>query len=262
MNLSENLLFLTDFNLSITAVTYYDRVITVKFAYNEDLEGGPITAELRYDSKYIRSPNAFLSFTVDECNSDYLLYVAGEESSFKDFFLSLSKLFGYATILVWALASYSHRMIGVETLNAVQFAAVFLSFAEYFQPNYAYLSELRNTLDLYKSSLVPLQTAAKQTQLYRLNYYTNFTDNTSAVGILVYGSLFATVALLLVERVLLQKLIVDEVKQLNYRAKLLRLRGAAFDFFVFPTLIGFFANTLISASISSIKGYTKTDPIQ
>ncbi len=55
---------------------------------------------------------------------------------------------------MWLVASFSHRMIGVETLNTVQFAAVFLSFAEYYQPNYAYLSEIRNTLDLYKSSLV------------------------------------------------------------------------------------------------------------
>ena len=152
-------------------------------------------------------------------------------------------------------------MIGVETLNAVQFAAVFLSFAEYFQPNYAYLSEIRNTLDLYKSSLVPAQTAARQTQLYRLNYYTNFTDNTAAVGILVYGSLFVMGALLSAERVLLRQLVADEEKQHRFRVNLRRLREIGFDFLVFPTLIGFFVNTLISASISSIKGYTKTDPI-
>ena len=261
MNLSESLLFVTNFNLSITAVTYANRVITVDFGFSEDVEGGAITAELRYDSKYIRSPDASLSFTVDECNSDYLLYVAGAESSFKDFFLSISKLFGYATVFVWVVGSYSHRMVGVETLNTIQFVAVLLSFAEYFQPNFAYLSELRNTLDLYKSALVPLQTAARQTQLFRLNYYPNFTDNTAVVGILVYGSLFVMGALLVTERVLLRQLVTDEEKQHQYRATVQRLRGATFDFLVFPTLIGFFVNTLTSASISSIKSFTKTDPI-
>lgn len=262
MNLADSLLFATNFNLSITAVAYADRVITVDLAFHEDIEGGAITAELIFDSKYIRSPNAFLSFSVNECNSDYLLYVSGAESSLKEFFLSISKLFGYATILVWLAASYSHRMIGVETLNAIQFAAVLLSFAEYYQPNYAYLSEIRNTLDLYKSNLVSAQSSARQTQLFRLNYYPNFTDNTAAVGLLVYGALFAMGTLLLVERVLLRQLVADEEKQHRFRVNLRRMREACFDFLVFPTLIGFFTNTLISTSISSIKGYTKTDPVE
>ena len=80
-------------------------------------------------------------------------------------------------------------MIGVETINTIQFTAVFLSFAEYYQPNYAYLSDIRNILDLYKSKVVSEQSSVRQTQIYRLNYYLNFTDNTLVVAALSIGTI-------------------------------------------------------------------------
>jgi cysteine-rich repeat protein len=49
MNLTAALLFYSSFNLSITSVAYSDRIITVDLLFNEDIEGGLVTAEFRYD---------------------------------------------------------------------------------------------------------------------------------------------------------------------------------------------------------------------
>lgn len=98
-------------------------------------------------------------------------------------------------MVVWLVGSYSHKMIGVETLHTFQFISISQALAPRYLPVVTYFSDLSNTFNIYQSKLTSQEPISTKPQSL-LNYTADFVYNDSVVALIqlvalgLYAALF------------------------------------------------------------------------
>ena len=87
-----------------------------------------------------------------------MLYDLDPAKSLKTTIVFIVKILSIAVLVLWFIGSYSHKMIGVETLHTFQFISVQQVLASRYFPVLAYFSELFNTLNIYQRNFNPSTT--------------------------------------------------------------------------------------------------------
>ncbi len=70
------------------------------------------------------------------------------------------KILSALVLLVWLVGSYSHKMIGIETLHTFQFIFVPQALATRYLPVVVYFSGLSDTLNIYQTKFAASSTVS------------------------------------------------------------------------------------------------------
>lgn len=171
----------------------------------------------------------------------------------------MAKILSYSVLVVWLLGSYSHKMIGVQTLNTFQFIAVSQAFAVRYFPVVKYFNEFSNTLNLYQNSF---STSSNLSSAYfnRLNYNGDFVSNCAFILL----AQLCVMVLFTIFKFLKKN---DDVISLQPQKKKSRKKSCKnkppeykdllYNFLVFPLFVGFYFNFVISLIIYSFPSNPK-----
>jgi hypothetical protein len=89
--------------------------------------------------------------------------------------------------LLWAayfFASYSHKMIGVETLHTVQFIFIMQVCSQHYLPVVVDFNGLANSLNAYQKVFSKQTIITSKRRLTRIGYSPDFMTNISVVAII------------------------------------------------------------------------------
>ena len=84
---------------------------------------------------------------------------------------------------MWLAGSYSHKLIGVETLQAIHLIFIMQAFAPRYRPVVAYFIDLTNSMNFFQS-MVSKSSALSSTTYQRLSYSSDFIYNFGIVALL------------------------------------------------------------------------------
>ena len=65
----------------------------------------------------------------------------------------LARIISISILILWLLGSYSHKLIGVETLHAIHIVFIMQAFAPRYRPAVLYFSELHSSTNFFQSLL-------------------------------------------------------------------------------------------------------------
>ena len=222
------------------------------------MESSDAIITVGYDPYYIHSPESLVSATIKECNGDLLKYESVQSSS-KQLVSFVCKIISLLAVILWLVGSYSHKLIGVETLHTIQLIFLMQAFAPRYRPVVIYFSQLQNTMNLFQgllSSSTPLSSASYQ----RLNESSDCIYNQ---GLVIGLEILIIMAFVIVRIVRLQSsgsiTLPHEVDKLPVE-KIKKIQSFIYDFLLFPTLIGFFLSFTVSMEINSTPSIVKSHP--
>ena len=138
---------------------------------------------IQYDPYYIMSPDSLITATMTECNGDRLIFDPNSQTSYKQIISFASKLISLFVLIIWLIGSYSHKLIGVETLHTMHIIFITQVFAPRYRPVVIYFSDLHNSSNLFQS-LVSSPEAISSSKYQRLSYSADLIYNLGFVVLL------------------------------------------------------------------------------
>lgn len=118
LNYTKALTFSCNQSISILSVSYSSGKATIVVDFFEDLEGNPAKAFLALDRNYFLQANASISFSMESTSGAKLILTSDVST------LALCKMLltgvSVLVIVVFALSTLLHKMIGVELIFPLQ----------------------------------------------------------------------------------------------------------------------------------------------
>jgi hypothetical protein len=105
---------------------------------------------VKYDSGYTISPDFTTSFKLVESNGNKLLFDSNYTDQNKKIISGFTKIFVILAWISFFVGSYNHRMIGVETLHALQLIFIIQVLSNHYLPVVVYFDALNYSLNAYQ----------------------------------------------------------------------------------------------------------------
>lgn len=161
------------------------------------MEGSEASFLMSYNRDYIVSTQSYIKFQLNECVGNKLLYEK-TMSNTKQNVGMIVKIEIILVLVAWLAGSYSNKLIGVETLQAVHLIFLMQVFAPRYYPSVSYFKDIHNTLNFYQASLTGQPSTTTLTQL-RASFGEGLLDNIALVLALEFTVLVILAVLVVIK---------------------------------------------------------------
>jgi hypothetical protein len=149
-NLDSLITIKTSKNFTMTSYSITGSTLSIFIGFEDNVDNADVSLTLKYDSDYIISPDFTTSFKLVESNGNKLLFDSNYSNKNQNILSGFTKIFVILAWISFFVGSYNHRMIGVETLHALQLIFIIQVLSNHYMPVVVYFDDLNYSLNAYQ----------------------------------------------------------------------------------------------------------------